>query len=421
MISGLMRLNGRIDHNLCQWLEELWESDGRSIGARAEEPNLLMLASSPDSPLWEFGEVDQNNSRGVFAARLPEMDAGQLVDGLCGGDAEQASLNGAYAFAFSKSGHLCLVRDQFGQVPIYWQRIGEQVLFSSVFTDFTRIPGHPHQVDDWGLELATGLGRPGLGDRSTLVGVRRAVPGALTEIGSDSHSVRALWNMDQVEVTHTLTFSDAVELMDGAISQSVDCCVDPSEAIGSHFSGGLDSTLVSYMAQSRLEEQGSSLSKLYSWTPGHDTPAADSESHTIRRLASRLQVPVSFGPVVEGDEIQNRDPATEPLQVLRREIYGLQDAQSSGISVLLSGWGGDDFASFGGRHYVENLFRRGEYRLAVRQGLAESRFSNGAHKPSLLRAIPSFARAALSTARRGYRANHETDRLKGRTLAGPSG
>ncbi|MFI0431782.1 MAG: asparagine synthase-related protein [Candidatus Nanopelagicales bacterium] len=291
------------------------------------------------------------------------------------GSGGPARLNGAFVGAQFEDGQLRLCRDQFGQVPLFWARIRGHILFSSVFKDFINVPGWPRGIDEKALGQLTVGATHSLRGRTAVEGVRRATVGATTEVSSTGHRVTGAWNPAAVQIEERWSFAQACDALDAAIRHAVADAVDPSVRTASHASGGIDSTLVSVLAHSSLKRRGGKgLVRLYSWTPTPEgIPEEESESTVVRRIGADLGIPVWFSPRIRMRSLDDWTRATEPMQDLGRERHVLQDALNEDVQILLSGWGGDDFASFGGRHYVENLLRRGQVRASSRQLRAEVR------------------------------------------------
>jgi asparagine synthase (glutamine-hydrolysing) len=64
---------------------------------------------------------------------------------------------------------------------------------------------------------------------------------------------------------------------------------------------------------------------------------------------------------------QTRDITTQPTHTLRYEMRVSRLAAERGIRVMLSGWGGDEFATFNGRGYMASLFLSGRWISLLRE------------------------------------------------------
>lgn len=339
------------------------------------------------SPTWDTWQVGTGSAagRGLLVGRLSpaarfQQDGHAPAAHLDGGRAYAAwgadcvhHLNGAFALAWWDGATLVLGRDRFGQVPLFWSRVGSCVVFSSVLADFLTLPGAPPAADERAVRLRSVGALETVAERSALEGVHRVFPGSVTEIGESGHVCRTPTALvDLVHEAKERTYPDTVARLEAAIRTAIDDCVDPREVTSAHLSAGIDSTTVAVLANRSLRVRGSAgLAFAYSWTPPADEAVAGGESGAARTIAEREGIPLWQSPDGDPFDVAER-PAWMPRTMLRRELPVLDHARRHGVSVLLSGWGGDEFASFGGRHYVENLLRRGAYLAAMRQAWREA-------------------------------------------------
>lgn len=421
MIVGAISFGKELRVDLGEWLGSSWSEDFRPPATGVSTESMRVLASAPQSPLWRVEVLDGGNARGISVARLVSPTSGQLAirrrtaavkavygdvdenrfSSVWGSFRESTPqlVNGAFAAVYQDGDSLVMMRDTFGQVPLYWQRVGESVVFSSVFRDFTSLDGVTAEVDEEAARRLGGSGVGGKGEATKLRGVHRVWPGSVTRISRTGHYRMPEWDPFLVPTRTTLPFDLLAEQLESALIDSVEEAISPLEATASHLSGGMDSTLVSWVAQRSLKARGGyGLQKVYSWTPAIDgvVPPPDGESKAVRGLARTMGVPTWFGPPDSAPEFLARDPIIDPGDALYREHLVLRDAAESGVQVMLSGWGGDEFASFGGRHYAENLFRRRQPVRATRQVWLEQRAYGR-------RGIDLAARAGLLALRRWHR------------------
>ena len=139
--------------------------------------------------------------------------------------------------------HVSFVTDTFRQVPLFWCRLEEGIFFSSVFRDFLQLPTPP-PLDQAHLEQEKGSSSASYGARTVLVGVRRALGGQVTRVGRPQESSQDLVRLPDVQIDHTLKPEDSVEKLDEAVTRAVARSMNPQDSIGSHLSGGYDSTML---------------------------------------------------------------------------------------------------------------------------------------------------------------------------------
>lgn len=156
------------------------------------------------------------------------------------------------------------------------------------------------------------------------------------------------------------------EAVDGAIRRLTPVDVP----VGAHVSGGLDCTSVACRANQVLGEQGRSLVAGYSWAPREqDVPRFPGDERELLDAVSEQEgFPVRRVPNDDsGDWFFRRDPFSylEATHVFERFV--LPQAQADGVRVMLSGWGGDELASFNGRAVNDHLVRSGQLLMLWRE------------------------------------------------------
>jgi asparagine synthase (glutamine-hydrolysing) len=138
-----------------------------------------------------------------------------------------------------------------------------------------------------------------------------------------------------------------------------------------------------------------------SWSPDSaSVPAASitgsplpfDERDLVQALADEMDVPAVFGPGIAGEApwLAALDGLTQPRRTVARESHVLPIVAGLGVRHVLSGWGGDEFASFNGRATNRQLVR------TLRLGpLREAYRDLRARRRSPLRAVADLAREGL--------------------------
>lgn len=283
-------------------------------------------------------------------------------------------LYGDFAFAIhdANEGEVFLARDHIGVRPLYWAKRDGEVLFATLicglvgFDDLTwplneaRIARFLCNPDDHRLE-------------SFIDGVEVVGPGCWVRVRGASVTRRRWWDPVTIEHDRTVSEPDAHARLLDLTKRAVQTRLPDSGAVGSHFSGGLDSTLVSLFAADALRESGGSLRALYAWCPpiGADYPnmgKAD-ERRLIAAQAERLGVPARFGSASAAtiESLLARPMELEGTANLLDELPIIEQACADGVAVMLSGWGGDEVVSNGGQGHLAWLLRRGHLGAVFRQ------------------------------------------------------
>lgn len=163
-------------------------------------------------------------------------------------------LRGMYAFAIweETSKTLHLGRDHVGIKPLYYARLGCNVVFASEPKAILAHPKLKMQVDPQALHLvANTLYLPE--DRTMFLGIRKVMPGTImsfTEDGVESHQ---FWRLS-TDTDYGVTESQVVKKIRALLEESIEAHMVADVPVGSMLSGGLDSTAMVALAQRHTDE-----------------------------------------------------------------------------------------------------------------------------------------------------------------------
>lgn len=163
-------------------------------------------------------------------------------------------LTGMFAFAVfdSRDGHFLLVRDRLGVKPLYYARLGQGLLFGSEIKAILAHPDFTAQLDEVGLVDALSLSRGT--SRTALRGIDELAPGhRLSWRPNGLAKLDRYWQLQRREHRDDApgTVAQTRELLAKALGEQLHADVP----VCSLLSGGLDSTILTAMAQQRLQAQ----------------------------------------------------------------------------------------------------------------------------------------------------------------------
>jgi asparagine synthase (glutamine-hydrolysing) len=154
------------------------------------------------------------------------------------------------------------------------------------------------------------------------------------------------------------------------LDQAVGCRLRSAFPIGTHLSGGLDSSAIAVVAARILRTQGKTLHG-FSWSPPLTTPidAPNDERRLVEEICQREQIQCHYLSLTGKDYLnfRARNFLTEPTEMLQCEQKVQAEVARHKIRVTLSGWGGDEAISFNGRGYFAELFLKGHWRTLYRE------------------------------------------------------
>jgi asparagine synthase (glutamine-hydrolysing) len=173
------------------------------------------------------------------------------------------------------------------------------------------------------------------------------------------------WTLESHQEIRLAADDAYVEALRDLLRQAVHDRIRSVVPVGAHVTGGLDSSAVTCLAAVRLRQAKQGLQG-HTWSPpitATDNPE-EGEVPFITAVCRQAGLTLS-APTVTPEEM--RDTITLrlgpggviPLPASELAMHALMHAQ--GTRVVLSGWGGDEMASFNGRGYWAALAQQGRW------------------------------------------------------------
>ena len=151
-------------------------------------------------------------------------------------------------------GGLHLVRDRLGIKPLYWGRVGNDLLFASEMSPFRKYPGFVTEVDRGAIaSLLRYNCVPG--EQCMLVGFQKLRPGCVATFDSSTAAARIepFWDPRVERARRLDTFSgsaaDAVDALEELLLTAVGDRLVADVPLGAFLSGGVDSSTVVALMQ----------------------------------------------------------------------------------------------------------------------------------------------------------------------------
>jgi len=167
-------------------------------------------------------------------------------------------LVGMFAFALwdTRDRELILCRDRLGIKPLYWGQFGNLFLFGSELKALRACPDWQAEIDDDSLnEYFRWNYVPS--PKSIYRGVAKLKPGTVLRYRAGQQpEISTYWNMRDVAVgglrrREPLDDAQAISEMDALIGDAVECRMVSDVPLGAMLSGGIDSSLITALMQSR--------------------------------------------------------------------------------------------------------------------------------------------------------------------------
>jgi len=294
------------------------------------------------------------------------------------------AIEGMYAFAIWDRGarRLTLVRDRFGEKPLFYAERADRLVFASELTALRAGLGLDPELDPQALDAFFLLGYiPG--ERTIFRGVRELHPASVLTWSESAQrpDTSVYWSMPPRPAGRSETISALADEGGHLLRQAVRSRLAADVPVGVFLSGGLDSALVAGIAATEVT------GRLKTFTVAYDVGDIG-EGVTARATAERLgvdhrevtlsssQVARSVSELMESLDQPNADPTLVALHT----VAGLARQE---VTVAVGGEGADEL--FGGYP---------RYRWMNRAALVER------HVP------PTVARAGAALIRRLPEKNH---------------
>ena len=255
-----------------------------------------------------------------------------------------ATLDGMFGLAIrdNRTGTLVLARDRAGEKPLFYARVGREVVFASELQSVLQHPSVSRDLD--GIAIAEYLKLGYVPEPRTMFSAVRRVPaGAYIQFNGSEELVR-YWKPETFE-TVARRADDAVVELQRLIENAVAKQVMSDVPVGVFVSGGLDSSILAALASKTI-----GIDKVHTFSAKFAEQSYD-ESGDAARVAVRMRtryVPVPTNEQTLREALERvthtiaepiADPAILPTYLLARTAR-------NHVKVILSGEGADEL--FGG-------------------------------------------------------------------------
>jgi len=291
-------------------------------------------------------------------------------------------LIGAFAFAIWDARHQTLfcARDHMGFKPFLYHDTPRLFVFASDIRGLLACPDVPQRLNEpllaACLQQMTAFAEKRL---SYYEGLVKLPPAHHLGISATHTRLERYWSLEEVPEVRLPSDAVYVERLRELLHQAVRCRLRSAFPVGSHLSGGLDSSTLTVIAARTLRRAGQTLTA-FSWSPPLDGDAPpDDERVDVEEIRRHEVIPCHYTALTEKDVIRvhTRDFTTEPTEMMYREQHVQARAARDGVRVILSGWGGDESVSSKGRGYEAELFLSGQWLTLHRELVLLARTTNG--------------------------------------------
>lgn len=241
-----------------------------------------------------------------------------------------SKLNGIYAFAIwdKKEKRLILCRDRLGVKPLFYSRKGDCLVFGSEIKCLLCHPAVRPRVGEDGLRSVLLLGParpPGCG---IFEDISEVLPGQWLEWSADGMKKRMYWRLQAQE--HTDTPAQTLEKTRALIEDAAKRQLVSDVPLCTFLSGGLDSSILSYLAARAYREQNR---QLHTWSVDY----RDNDKYFTKSLFQPNSDSEYIGKMVDAIGSVHHEVVLEPEALCAallpatdaRDLPGMADVDSS--------------------------------------------------------------------------------------------
>ena len=281
---------------------------------------------------------------------------------------------------------LFCARDPMGVKPFYYSYSAakRRLAFAGLLDAVLAAPDVSAELDE--VMVARALTRAGMYDkRATFFKDVAKLPAGdsltltVDASGRTSLALARHWHPESAPAVRRPSDDDYAEEFLFLCTQAVASRLSGADPIGTHLSGGLDSSGIAVLAARELRDLGRPAPLAFSWLPDL-AGKAPSEVHAPEYEAidavCRQEGLTAFHRAPNADDmvrVLRLDGARPGVHVLASEDVVQRCAAEQGVRVMLSGWGGDQGASFNGRGHRAQLLLSGRWHRLVADGRAAGR------------------------------------------------
>jgi asparagine synthase (glutamine-hydrolysing) len=260
-------------------------------------------------------------------------------------------LLGDFAFAIhdARERRLFCARDPFGCKPFIYHLDGKRFVFASDVRGALALVDSPRLNEPLlaaYLQMKTYHAEKRLTFFEEIVKLPPAHTLTLTAAGV---RISRYWSPEDAPAIRLATDEEYAEQMRNLFGQAVECRLRSAFPVGSHLSGGLDSSAITVLAARIQYARGREIGA-FSWSPPPGSGADGGRGDEHLRIGSVCRaenLTCRYLPVTRQNYFDwfRQDFTVEPTEMMAREGNVQLCAAAEGRRVMLSGWGGDEAVS----------------------------------------------------------------------------
>ncbi len=274
---------------------------------------------------------------------------------------------------------LFCARDHIGVRPFYYVLQDKNFYFANDVEPLSRLENVSREISPEAIAAYFTYCQLNHPTATFFQDIKKLRPAHTMTISRNGLSVKKYWFPEVVPVLRLDGEQAYVSKLRSLLQAAIENRTLSDFPVGAHSSGGLDSSAIAVCA-ARYLKKGARKLNVYNWThsPSSSEDEGDVDFEISKRLATQegmIHHYVDFDTEDLSKLTLQHDISYNDSAVLRYEPFVRRSAKRDGIRTLLSGWGGDEFASYPGTNYAAGLFWSGQF-LKAAKNIYESTKNN---------------------------------------------
>lgn len=251
-------------------------------------------------------------------------------------------LNGAFAFAIydRQTRQLMLARDRYGLRPLYYYQLGSTFVFASELKSLLLHPAVSFTFDPERVARIFTLWTP-LVNETAFAHLHQLTPGCRLTVAEGQIHIQPYYLLDLAQTLRSEKTEQLIQETRHQLAESVRLRSRSDVEIGVYLSGGLDSAIVTRLAQAQNQHNLRSFSlafedSAFDEKPQQDLLSAHFGTRHTHLLVRNADIATAFPKAVWHAEVPLFRTALVPMLLLSQMV------QAQGIKVVMTGEGADE-------------------------------------------------------------------------------
>ncbi len=276
------------------------------------------------------------------------------------------TLNGDFSIAIyqPEDNTLFLFRDHLGINPLAYTLQGDSLFFSFDIISLCRTFHDDNKRMN--MEPIISIYKPVDMTLTPNEKVQKLKAGHFLQFNADGVKIQKYWHPERIKTDNKLSQTQMLAEIKTLLHDAVHIRSDQRFKAGAHLSGGFDSSTVAVLARKEYANQAQFYG--YSWSPDNSMPEKNELDE--RELVKQTCQMAGIEPVFTHVEVEDFIDLTQ--NSLKNFMYFFEEkalnlAKQHKTNLLFSGWGGDEFISFGSLGVDSDLIFNFQWRTFLKK------------------------------------------------------